>query len=157
MGRQDDAALSVREVPADEAPMALLMLADPSEEKIRAYLPGSRCFVGSSDGSDVAACVVLPRDAGTYELMSISVRPDRQQRGHGTALLKWVLAFFGRLGARRMEVGTGTFGHQLAFYQRQGFRVARIDRDFFVDNYPEPIFEDGIRHLDMLRLVREYA
>ena len=49
-------------------------------------------------------------------------------------------------------MGTGTFGYQLAFYQRQGFRATGIDRDFFVKNYPEPIFEDGIQLFDMLRL-----
>jgi len=56
-----------------------------------------------------------------------------------------------------MEVGTGTFGYQLAFYQRHGFRVTAIDRDFFVQNYPEPIFEDGIQLHDMLRLTLRFT
>ncbi len=56
-----------------------------------------------------------------------------------------------------MEVGTGSFGYQLAFYQRHGFRVTSIDRDFFARNYPEPIFEDGIQLFDMLRLTLRYS
>jgi len=53
-------------------------------------------------------------------------------------------------------VGTGTYGYQLGFYQRQGFRVDRIDKDFFLKHYPEPIVEDGIQHKDMLRLTLEF-
>lgn len=150
-------SLLIQEIPAADAPMELLLIADPSEQKVRSYLSESRCFVASSDGVLVGACVVQPLGEGAYELMSIAVEPGRQKSGHGTALLKWVVDFFREEGAQRMEVGTGSFGHQLAFYQRQGFRVTRIDHDFFVKNYPEPIFEEGIQLVDMLRLTREYA
>ncbi|WP_308364978.1 MULTISPECIES: hypothetical protein [unclassified Microbulbifer] len=57
---------------------------------------------------------------------------------------------------QRLEVGTGTFGYQLTIYQRQGFRVERIDKNFFLKNYPEPIVENGIQHRDMLRLTLEF-
>jgi ribosomal protein S18 acetylase RimI-like enzyme len=85
------------------------------------------------------------------------VDPAHQKSGYGTALLKWVIECCRNAGARRLEVGTGTFGYQLAFYQRHGFRVTRIDHDFFVNNYPEPIFEDGIQLFDMLRLALKYS
>lgn len=146
----------IHEVPATDAPIDLLLLADPSEDKLRSYLCGSKCFVASLGGVVVGACVVLPLEAGVHELMAIAVHPAHQQAGHGTALLRWVIDFFRDSGARRLEVGTGTFGYQLAFYQRQGFRVTRIDQDFFVKHYPEPIFEDGIQLLDMLRLTLRY-
>lgn len=89
--------------------------------------------------------------------MSIATQPALQKSGYGTALLKWVIDFFRKSGASQIEVGTGTFGYQLAFYQRHGFRVTAIDRDFFVNHYPEPIFEDGIQLFDMLRLTLKYS
>ena len=89
--------------------------------------------------------------------MSIATRAAHQKSGHGTTLLKWVIDFYRKSGASQMEVGTGTFGYQLAFYQRHGFRVTAIDRDFFVDNYAEPVFEDGIQLIDMLRLTLSYS
>ena len=89
--------------------------------------------------------------------MCIAVYPDRQKSGIGTALLKWVIDFYRKSGAGRLEVGTGTFGYQLAFYQRQGFRVTAIDRIFFIHNYPEPIFEDGIQLFDMLRFTLDFS
>ena len=151
--------LLIREVPTSDAPMDLLLLADPSEEKVRSYLAQSRCFVASDDGvvAGACACAVQPLEAGGHELMCIAVYPDRQKSGIGTALLKWVIDFYRKSGAGRLEVGTGTFGYQLAFYQRQGFRVTAIDRNFFIENYPEPIFEDGIQLFDMLRLTLDFA
>jgi ribosomal protein S18 acetylase RimI-like enzyme len=149
-------SLLIQEVPVADAPIELLLLADPSEEKIRSYLSGSKCFVASCGVAVVGACVVQSRGAETYELMSIAVSTGRQKAGYGTALLQWVIEFYRRKGARQLEVGTGTFGYQLAFYQRHGFRVTGIDHDFFVKNYPEPIFEDGIQLFDMLRLTLRY-
>lgn len=148
--------LLIKEVCAIDAPIELLLLADPSEEKIRSYLSGSKCFVASIDELVVGACVVQPVGTDTYELMSIAVSPAHQKSGYGTALLKWVIDFFRQPGIQQLEVGTGTFGYQLAFYQRQGFRVTSIDHDFFINNYPEPIFEDGIQLFDMLRLTLRY-
>ncbi len=145
-------SLLIQEVPTKDAPIELLLLADPSEDKVRSYLPRSKCFVASSGGVVVGACVVQPLGEGTHELMNIAIQPAHQKSGYGTALLKWVIDFFHKSGASQIEVGTGTFGYQLAFYQRHGFRVTRIDRNFFVNNYPEPIFEDGIQLFDMLRL-----
>ncbi|CDI94197.1 IAA acetyltransferase [Pseudomonas aeruginosa PA38182] len=52
----------------------------------------------------------------------------------------------------RIELGTGTFGYQLAFYQRVGFRVDKVVKNYFLDNYDQPIYEMGIQHKDMLRL-----
>lgn len=137
--------------PAD-APLELLLLADPSEKKVTAYLPRSRCFAAYSGASPAAVCVVAPLSDAAYEIMNIAVTPSLQQRGLGTTLLGHVISVFRKEGACRLEVGTGTFGYQLAFYQRQGFRVTGIDTDFFLVNYPEPIFEDGIQLTDMLRL-----
>ncbi len=150
-------SILIQEVPVINAPIELLLLADPSEDKIRSYLSESKCFVVSSDTVLVGACLVQPRSTDTYELMCIAVHPAHQKFGYGTALLKWVIDFYHNSGARQLEVGTGTFGYQLAFYQRHGFRVTSIDRDFFIKNYPEPISEDGIQLFDMLRLTLSYS
>jgi ribosomal protein S18 acetylase RimI-like enzyme len=154
--RGNGGMIEIREAAAADVPMDLLLLADPSEEKIRSYLPRSRGFVASKNGEIVGVCVIQPLGAGTYELMNIAVHPSHQNSGHGATLLKWVIDFFHDSGAKQLEVGTGTFGYQLAFYQRQGFRVTSIDRDFFIKSYGEPIFEDGIQLFDMLRLTLVY-
>ena len=70
----------------------------------------------------------------------------------GKKLLEFVINYFKEIGAKSLELGTGTFGYQLLFYQRFGFRVESIRKNFFVDNHSEPICEEGIQLKDMLRL-----
>ncbi|MNP84355.1 putative N-acetyltransferase YvbK [compost metagenome] len=57
------------------------------------------------------------------------------------------------LGAKTIEVGTGNSSvGQLALYQKCGFRITGIDRDFFIRHYSEEIVENGIKVVDMIRL-----
>jgi ribosomal protein S18 acetylase RimI-like enzyme len=63
-------------------------------------------------------------------------------------------------GIRRVVVGTATSGvRQLAFYQRLGFRLERIERDFFTTEkgYPADLSENGIPTRDMAWMDRELA
>lgn len=145
-----------QEIQNTKAPIELLLIADPSVSKIHSYLPISKCFTISCADNVLGACVVKPLGAGSHELMSIVVHPEQQKCGLGTALLKWVVEYYRKAGASQLIVGTGTFGYQLAFYQRQGFRVTSIEQDFFIKNYPEPIFENGIQLIDMLMLTLKY-
>ena len=148
--------MDIQEIPYSEAPIELLLEADPSREKLNAYLSHSTCFVAKRHDTLVGAYVVQRIAPGIYELMSIAVSPKQQRKGIGTILLKHAVATVGDLDARRLEVGTGSFGYQLAWYQREGFRVFAVDRDFFLEHYPEPIYEQGIQLKDMLRLAVEY-
>lgn len=148
--------LVIEEVDNADAPVELLLEADPSLEKIRAYLPASRCFVARLDGKTVGAYVLLPLSAATVELMNIAVAPALQGKTIGTQLLEHAIRTARDLGAVRLEVGTGSFGYQLAFYQKAGFRVHAVERDYFLQNHSEPIFENGIQLKDMLRLSCEF-
>ena len=149
--------MRVDEISSSEAPMELLLVADPSKEIVKSYLKRSRCFVAYSRDKIAGVCVVKAIAGGAFELMNIAVSPAIQQEGIGTQLLQHVIEKTKESGALCLEVGTGTFGYQLTFYQRQGFRVKRIDKNFFLKNYPEPIIENGIQHKDMLRLALDFG
>lgn len=42
-----------------------------------------------------------------------------------------------------------------ALYQRCGFSIESIEKDYFVRHYPDPIYENGIECRDMVRLRME--
>lgn len=135
--------------------MSLLLEADPSKENVRGYLKDAYCYLGEESGEAVAVCVLNLNDAQTLELFNIAVHPDRQGQGIGSQLLHHVIEAAQGEGFDRIELGTGTFGYQLMFYQRAGFRVQGVIKDFFIDKYDEPIHEMGIQLKDMLRLALE--
>ncbi len=144
--------LEFRKVSLNDTPMNLLLVADPSESKVREYLSDSHCFQAEKSGTTVGVYVLRPLDNSRYELMNIAVTPESQNQGIGSKLLNHAICSAKELGAKQLEVGTGSFGYQLGFYQKAGFRVSSIEKDFFLRHYNGPIFESGIQLKDMIRL-----
>lgn len=144
--------MEYNEVKSSEIPIDLLLEADPSEASITTYLSDSWCFTASDKGQILGVCAVKSQNSTLAEIYNVSVYPEHQGRGIGSELLKFALANLPMKGIKRVELGTGTFGYQLTYYQRLGFRVESVVKDYFLLNYPEPIFENSIRHKDMLRL-----
>jgi len=145
--------LNIVTVSQEKMPMYLLLEADPSVDSINSYLDTSLCYLAQKSGVPVGVCVLGHIEDATMELYNIAVSPSVQKHGIGTQLLHHVIGEARAEGVGRIELGTGTFGYQLAFYQRAGFRVEAVIKNHFVDNYDEPIFESGIQLRDMLRLV----
>lgn len=143
----------IQKTDAHIVPKKLLLEADPSWERVNQYLDGSLCYVAVLQEEVVGVCVLNTIGEKRYELFNIAVYPEHQKKGIGTELLEHALEDLKKLNAKSVELGTGTFGYQLTFYQRLGFRVDSIIKNHFVDNYDEPIFENGIQLKDMLRLV----
>jgi len=53
-----------------------------------------------------------------------------------------------------MEVGTGNSSTQnIKFYEKNGFDITHTIKNFFIDNYDEPIYENGVQceHMIMMR------
>jgi ribosomal protein S18 acetylase RimI-like enzyme len=144
--------IQYREVSGDFIPMSLLLLADPLESKVCDYLNGATCFGAFIDNKLVSVCVTNSNIEGEIQLFNIASLPNVQGKGIGTKLLEFVISELKSRNVTKLVLGTGTFGHQLAFYQRLGFRVDVVVKNFFTDNYDEPIYENGVQHYDMLRL-----
>lgn len=144
--------MSYLEVGVSEIPIELLLEADPSEETIASYLEGAWYFAAKHDEKVIGACIAKPINTGTAEIFNIAIYPQFQQQGVGSGLLRFALNELKTKNMQRVELSTGTFGYQLTYYQRHGFRVDRVVKNHFLDNYPEPIFENGIQHQDALRL-----
>lgn len=138
-------AMQVKDLTPAEWPWPLLLDADPSRELIDAYIHQST-VMGLMEGNAVIAVVVLlNRTPQIVEVMNIAVDPNYQGKKLGKLLLAAAVERSRQQGAKRMVVGTGNSGiAQLAFYQKMGFRLESIDRDYFVRTYPEPIYENGI-------------
>lgn len=144
--------IKIYETTKTNAPYELLLLADPSIELIKKYLEVSRCYIATIDEQVVGTYLLRVNSSSEVELLNIAVAPTHHKLGVGSLLLKSAINNSRFLNVKKIVLGTGTFGYQLSFYQKQGFRVESVIKDFFLDNYDEVIIEDGIQHKDMLRL-----
>lgn len=137
-----------------DLPMNLLLEADPSEELVREYCSNGFVYEAAVDDELMGVYVLLPLTDGIVEIKNIAVAEDARGQGYGKRLIQHALSKAERLGFGNVEIGTGNSSvDQLMLYQKCGFRIDSIDRDFFTRNYPEPIFENGIQCRDMIRLV----
>lgn len=140
----------------EEPPLELLLLADPSKSIIKEYLENGKCFVVEVNYRVIGVYVLVPIRPDTVELVNIAVSEDYQGRGIGKRLVMDAIQRAKMSGYKTIDVGTGNSSiNQLSFYQKCGFRIVGIERDFFINNYPETIFENGIQCRDMVRLSME--
>lgn len=144
----------IRKLQPDEAPpMDLLLSADPSRKIIEAYLTRAECFVMENQNQLIGAYVLLPTRPETIELVNIAVQENFQNKGIGKQLIRHALERAKEQGFQTIEVGTGNSSmSQLAFYQKCGFRITGVDKDFFIEHYEEELMENGIPCRDMIRL-----
>lgn len=134
--------------------LPLLLLADPCEAMIARYLEAGDMHVISTGDAAVCVAVVVPLSGTDCELKNLATDPQFQKQGHATRLLKTLFKFY---AARFRTMYVGTAGPLAAFYARFGFTPSHTVTGFFTDNYPEPIYEDGVLLTDMLYLKKELA
>jgi GNAT superfamily N-acetyltransferase len=136
----------------------LLELAD-EPEPLRAYLhDGDLYGLVGVDGAPRAAILVIEETPGVAELRTVAVAEPAQGQGVGTLIVNATLFVLAQRGVRRVVVGTASSGiRQIAFYQRCGFRLTHIERDFFTPDkgYPAGLSENGIPIRDMVWMDRE--
>jgi ribosomal protein S18 acetylase RimI-like enzyme len=147
----------IRELRKDEElPLELLLLADPSEKPVREYVSRGKCFIMNQNEIIVGTYVLIPTRPETVEIVNVAVRENYHGQGCGKQLVLHAIETAKHDGYKTIEIGTGNSGVvQLALYQKCGFRMTSIDRDFFVRHYDSPIFENGIQVIDMVRLSQD--
>jgi ribosomal protein S18 acetylase RimI-like enzyme len=136
------------------APMDLLLEADPSEQNVNQYLKKGTVFLAELEKKKAGVMVLMPISPVSMEIMNLAV--DEKFRGKGIA--KKLIAHAKQACADQymdfLEIGTGNSSlDQLALYQKCGFRMQKIIENYFIEHYREPIFENGIQCLDMVRLI----
>ncbi|MBS1585070.1 MAG: GNAT family N-acetyltransferase [Bacteroidetes bacterium] len=147
----------IRQLNEDEVPpYELLLDADPSREMVDGYLGASEAYVAVYKNETVGIYVLHPVNASVAEIKNIAVAGRYQGRGIGKLLLNDAERRARAYGFKVVQIGTGNSSTgPLALYQKRGFEIKDIKRNFFIDNYAEPLFEDGIRVKHMIVLEKE--
>ena len=130
----------------------LLLLADEQEDMVDRYLERGTMYVLEEDGVK-AECVVTDEGNGVLELKNIAVEPAFQGKGYGKALLGFLVqTYAGRYTI--LQVGTGDSPSTILFYEACGFCRHHRVKNFFADYYDHPIYDNGVRLVDMVYLQR---
>jgi ribosomal protein S18 acetylase RimI-like enzyme len=137
-----------------DAYLPLLYLADDSHEQVHGYYQkGTLYALDDASGDPIGVVLAIPEPDGSVELKAVAVDASLHGRGIGKRMLIDVLELLRADGVPRVVVGTGNSGiGQLAYYQRCGFRLWKIERNFFTHErgYPDGLEENGIPLRDMV-------
>lgn len=137
-----------------KVPYDLLLLADETVEAINKYIHNSDIYILDQKDKIIAVCALQTINDDIVEIKNIAVDKVFQGQGIGQGLLKEIINLVTEKGFKQIIIGTGDAGiKQLYLYQKVGFEMFEIKHRFFIDNYPEPIFENGIqlKHMVMLK------
>ncbi len=153
----NDITESVRKLHTyEKIPYDLLLLAEETIEAIDKYIKDSEIFVLEKKNKILGVYVLQPIDERNIEIKYIAVDEKFQGQGIGTFLLEDAIFEAKKRGLETITIGTGDCGiKQLQLYQKVGFEIFDVKKNFFVDNYPEPIYENGRLCRDMVMLQKQ--
>jgi len=141
--------------------LPLFYVADDSTAQIQeSYQQGDLYALDDAAGEPGAIVLAIALPGGEVELKTVAVAPPLQRQGVGREFLAAVLQRLRQRGTRRVLVGTSTSNiGALAFYQHAGFRMWRVERDFFTParGYPIGLEENGIPVRDTLWLDQDLS
>lgn len=133
-------------------PYDLLLLADETGAAINKYLFDSAVFVVEEQQQPIAVFCLYPIDSETLEIKNIAVAVAHQNSGLGSKILRHIRQTY-LAKYPNLIVGTADCGlDQIRFYERNGFVKYGIRRNFFIENYEQPIYENGQLLKDMVLL-----
>lgn len=146
--------ITTRKLLASEPlPWDLLLLADEEVQAVERYVYQSDVYVVEIDGRIVGTYVLFPIDEHTGEVKAIAVDEEFQNRGIGKLMLKDADVMAEQKGFDELIIGTPTIARkQLSIYRKAGYEMYTVKKNFYLENYTHPIFEDGVRIIDMQML-----
>lgn len=149
--------LTLNEVGFDERKnfMKYLLLADENEEIINEYINKGDMFSIIFREKVIGVALFINESPFIVELKNIALSPEFRGKGLGKEILKKAIKLYKKKLFTKMIVGTANSSiANLAFYQKAGFRIVGIKKNFF-EKYSGPIYENGIQAIDMIMFEKE--
>lgn len=144
---------SIRKLDAGEQlPFRLLLLADEVMAAIEKYIYDCDVYVITDAANTIAVCALYKNSDTELEIKNMAVDETIQSKGIGSYLMGHMKQIARASGYKDLVVGTASVGRQIYFYERNGFVRYDIKKDFFIEHYPFPIYEDGELLRDMVML-----
>ena len=153
----DNEKIDIYEINPLNTPMNLLLMADPSFNSINSYIKASRVLVARKKSAIIGLIVFLKRTQEEYEVMNLAVEENNRGKGIAKRFLKAGDSKMVPLGAKKLIIGTRNSSiEKLGLYQRFGFRISEIEKDYYCAKCKEKIWENGILCRDRIIFEKKY-
>lgn len=137
-----------------EIPYPLLLLADETKEAINQYIFNSDLYLLNNGTENIAVMALYKKSNSELEIKNVAVIESYRSKGLGGILMDKAKEIAKENHYKTLTVGTSDTGfQQIRFYEKNGFIKNGVLKDFFIENYPDPIYENGLQMKDMILLV----
>lgn len=144
--------------PDTEIPYDLLLLADETTEAIDRYIFQSDIYLLQDGTENIAVMALYKNNETELEIKNIAVTETYRSKGIGSILIDKAKEIARKNHYKKLSVGTSDTGfQQIRFYEKNGFLKTGIRKDFFIENYPSPIYENGLQMRDMVLLTHHLS
>lgn len=141
-----------------DIPYELLLLADETVEAINQYIFNCAVYLLNDGLENIAVMALYPNGSTELEIKNIAVIESCRSRGIGSILIDKAKKIAKENSFTILTVGTSDTGfQQIRFYEKNGFVKKGIRKNFFTDNYPFPIYENGLQMRDMVVLSHDLS
>jgi len=144
----------------DTIPFDLLLLADETEDAIEKYIYDSDIYtVLTKDNlSPIGVFALYKINDSKVEIKNIAILESFRGQDMGSFLIVKIKEIAIRQNYKEIIVGTADVAiKEIQFYEKNGFKKYDVKKNFFIENYPEPIIENGIMLKDMIMLKTQIA
>ncbi|MFD2200908.1 GNAT family N-acetyltransferase [Shivajiella indica] len=116
--------IKIEEISSHEAPIELMLLADPSRSMIVEYLGHSTILTANFKKKVIGLIALYPIEELKLEIKNLAVLPHYQSQGLGKFLIQHAENFARSKGFFSLRICTGNSSFsQLALYQKLGFLI----------------------------------
>ena len=138
-------------------PYSLLLLADETKEAIDKYIYDSKLFYAYTElnPTPIGIIALYQVSSSVLEIKNIAIDNQEQNKGYGKQLIDFSIQYATENLYKELIVGTGdTSTQSMNFYLKNGFQPYNIRPNFFLENYPFPIYENGKQMQHMILFKR---
>ncbi|MDM1556899.1 GNAT family N-acetyltransferase [Chryseobacterium indologenes] len=136
-----------------EIPYELLLLADETTEAINQYIFKCDIYLLQNETENIGVLALYKNSDTELEIKNIAVIESYRSQGIGSILINKAKEIAHTGHYEILTVGTSDTGfQQIRFYEKNGFNKVGMRKNFFIENYPSPIYENGLQMRDMVIL-----
>jgi uncharacterized protein YhfF/ribosomal protein S18 acetylase RimI-like enzyme len=145
--------VNINKIEKEEIPYELLYLADSDEDQINKYINESVFFASYIENKIIGIIGLKELNNEEIEIVCIAVHEKMQNQGIGKQLIEKAVAYSRNQKYKEIIIKTGNCGiKQIKLYMKCGFRMYKIEPDYFIKKYKFPIYEEDIQCVDQIQL-----
>ncbi len=145
--------VKIKQIENNNVPYELLYLADEDDGQIMKYKESSTFWAAMDNEEIIGIIGINELNNHSAEIVCVAVDSEHQNNKIATRLIEKAISVSKDKGYKEIIIKTGNSGiKQLHLYQRCGFRFDSVNKDYFIKNYKNPVYENDIQCLDQIIL-----